>query len=85
MSARFSKTEAAVIDAQRGHTDRSVWLRAVALAAIGRGNPQTETLSAPPVAFLQPEPVNDNAPPSAPCPHRLNPGTYCKTCGKNKT
>ena len=33
MSARFSETEAAAIDAARGNTDRSVWLRDVAKAA----------------------------------------------------
>jgi len=33
MSTRFSEPEAAAIDAARGNTDRSVWLREVALAA----------------------------------------------------
>lgn len=33
MAVRFSEPEAAEIDAARGNTDRSVWLRTVALAA----------------------------------------------------
>jgi hypothetical protein len=33
MTTRFSEAEAAEIDAARGSTDRSVWLRNVALAA----------------------------------------------------
>jgi len=36
MSARFSESEAALIDAARGAEERGVWLRRVALAAAER-------------------------------------------------
>jgi hypothetical protein len=73
MAARFTSGEAAAIDDKRGDTDRSVWLRSAALAALSTGNPQTGT---------SPQQVAVNANPARPagCSHRIPSGAYCKTC-----
>jgi hypothetical protein len=98
MSARFSETEAAAIDAARGSTDRSVWLRDVALAAArapGRkrrppekrgGQTAPARAPVPPVSTKLPAaPPGASRPVAAECDHRLPPGAWCKTCGRTKT
>jgi hypothetical protein len=97
MSARFSETEAAAIDAARGNTDRSVWLRGVALAAAraSRRKPlptdvititaderMPEGFAAMTTSLDQPAAV---IPVTGKCPHRIPPGAWCKTCGRTKT
>lgn len=71
ISAKFSEAEAAGIDAARGATSRGVWLREVALAALGG-------VSAPPGAADGPVPVVRCAHPKA----RVIKG-LCGACGMN--
>ena len=102
MTTRFSEPEAAEIDAARGNTSASEWLREVALAAArasGRKPRPTDVITItaddrmPPgvAAFASRGKVaafNIGTEPerkTAPCPHRLPVGAYCKTCGRTKT
>lgn len=88
MSTRFSEPEAAEIDAARGNTDRSVWLREAALAYLGRAQEMILPGGAPPTmppAGPPPRTSKAAAPSAASCPHRLNPGAWCKICGRTKT
>ena len=92
MSTRFSEPEATAIDAARGNADRSEWLRTAALAYLaagGRKVPRPVTTAAPPRAPVPPKstalPKQPPAGKPADCPHRLQVGAWCKTCGRTKT
>jgi hypothetical protein len=73
MSARFTKAEAAAIDAMRGDTDRSAWLRALAIAALtpepARKPVQSRNMATPPRAPVPP--VSTRLPKAPPAPVRF--------------
>ena len=92
MSARFTDAEAAQIDAARGATDRSVWLRQAALASLGAKEPaQVKTgarrgakpAAAPPEPPLpRPKKATGECPPHP--KGRVNKG-FCGACGRPAT
>jgi hypothetical protein len=75
MSARFNATEAAGIDAARGTDERGVWLRRIALAAL-------ERLRTPAEAPASAETKEPKRAAKGPCEHRIQPGSYCRRCGR---
>jgi hypothetical protein len=99
MSTRFSEPEADAIDAARGGTDRSEWLRTAALAFLaadgrtparkpsGKHGGQTAPARAPipPVSTKLPAAPPAPVRPATACLHRLPAGAWCKTCGRTKT
>lgn len=84
MTTRFSEPEAAEIDAARGNTDRSEWLRTIALAAARAipGDAMRAALSDGDWRHFAGQP---EATRPAGCPHRINRGAYCKICERTKT
>jgi hypothetical protein len=78
MSARFSESEADLIDTARSNTDRSAWLRQAALAAAERQRPPTGHID------REAEAVRQNlAATQGDCPHpkaRVHKG-LCGACG----
>lgn len=66
ISARFTEAEAAEIDAARGTSARTEWVREVTLAA---ARPAPASRARKPKAGL-------------PCEHRVQPGSYCRSCDR---
>jgi hypothetical protein len=96
MTTRFSEAEAAEIDAARGNTDRSVWLRDVALAAARASGRKRKPADAITITADERMPegfaalATSGQPPAViriadKCDHRLPPRAWCKTCGRTKT
>lgn len=83
MSARFSEAEAELIDAARGTTERSVWLREAALVVLRRkqdsGIPDQER---DPYAHRYPRPVRPTQGPVSDSPGNPVPVTELRSARK---